>query len=49
MTLWKWPKKGAIFIVAVALLTTIHRFYIIYTYKLSNYIFFGTSYVLHDK
>lgn len=41
--LWKWPKKGTITLVVIALVTTIHRFYITYKLRLANYVYFGTS------
>lgn len=44
LALWKWPRKGAIAIIGLAVLSTIARYYVTYTYGLSNYVFFGTRY-----
>uniref|UniRef100_A0A1Q3FR05 Nose resistant-to-fluoxetine protein N-terminal domain-containing protein n=2 Tax=Culex tarsalis TaxID=7177 RepID=A0A1Q3FR05_CULTA len=41
--LWKWPRKGAIALVVLALVSTVHRFFITYNLRLSNYVYFGTS------
>lgn len=42
LVLWKWPKKGMKLIIGLATLSTIARYYVTYTYDLSNYVFFGT-------
>lgn len=42
LALWKWPKKGMKLIIGLATLSTIARYYVTYTYDLSNYVFFGT-------
>ena len=41
--LWKWPRRGGIFLVGLAVLSTMARFYVTMTKNLSNYVFFGTS------
>ncbi|XP_053696128.1 O-acyltransferase like protein-like [Sabethes cyaneus] len=41
--IWKWPKKGAAALIILALISTVHRFYITYKLRLSNYVYFGTS------
>ncbi|XP_017782884.1 PREDICTED: nose resistant to fluoxetine protein 6-like [Nicrophorus vespilloides] len=43
LVLWKWPKKGAFTLATIALISTIMRYYVTYSMKLSNYIHFGTS------
>lgn len=43
LTLWKWPKKGSIILLALAGLSTYGRFYVTIVHKLSNYVYFGTS------
>ncbi|RZC33579.1 nose resistant to fluoxetine protein 6, partial [Asbolus verrucosus] len=43
LLLWKWPKKGSCVLLLLALVSTIMRYYVTYTMKLSNYIHFGTS------
>ncbi|KAJ8968149.1 hypothetical protein NQ317_014796 [Molorchus minor] len=43
LTLWKWPKKGTIFLVTLAAISTLMRYYVTYTMRLSNYVHFGTS------
>ncbi|XP_075155470.1 drop dead [Haematobia irritans] len=42
-TMWKWPRKGAMALVALALLATLGRYYVTVFYELSNYIYFGTN------
>lgn len=42
--IWKWPKKGLITVVGLALLSTAARFYVTFTRHLSNYVYFGTRY-----
>lgn len=44
LALWKWPKKGMNMMIVLATLSTIARYYVTYTYDLSNYVFFGTRY-----
>lgn len=41
--IWKWPKKGTITLIVIALVTTLHRFYITFKLRLANYVHFGTS------
>nr|XP_023016320.1 nose resistant to fluoxetine protein 6 [Leptinotarsa decemlineata] len=41
--IWRWPKRGSIALTALAIISTIMRFYVSYTLKLSNYVHFGTS------
>ncbi|XP_061386381.1 nose resistant to fluoxetine protein 6-like, partial [Musca vetustissima] len=41
--MWKWPRKGAMALVALALLATFGRYYVTVLYELSNYIYFGTN------
>lgn len=43
MLLWKWPKRGIFTLITIATLSTIGRYYITNSMKLSNYIHFGTS------
>ncbi|XP_050075613.1 nose resistant to fluoxetine protein 6 [Anopheles maculipalpis] len=40
---WKWPRRGMIGLLTVALITTVHRFYVTYSLRLANYVYFGTS------
>nr|XP_049463329.1 nose resistant to fluoxetine protein 6 isoform X3 [Anopheles coluzzii]XP_049463331.1 nose resistant to fluoxetine protein 6 isoform X4 [Anopheles coluzzii]XP_049463336.1 nose resistant to fluoxetine protein 6 isoform X6 [Anopheles coluzzii]XP_049463339.1 nose resistant to fluoxetine protein 6 isoform X7 [Anopheles coluzzii] len=40
---WKWPRRGLMGLAAIALLTTVHRFYVTYSMRLANYVYFGTS------
>lgn len=42
-TMWKWPRKGAMALVALALIATLGRYYVTELYELSNYIYFGTK------
>lgn len=42
-TLWKWPKGGSLVLITFAIISTIMRYYVTYTMRLSNYIHFGTS------
>jgi peptidoglycan/LPS O-acetylase OafA/YrhL len=42
LALWKWPKKTAKLILALAVLSTVARYYVTFKYNLSNYISFGT-------
>ena len=39
--LWKSPKKGALLIFGLGILSTIVRFYVTYTNGLSNYVFYS--------
>lgn len=39
--LYKWPKRAFNFIVILAVLSTVARYYVTYSYDLSNYVFFG--------
>lgn len=41
--IWKWPRKGSCALIILALITTVHRFYVTYKLRLSNYVYFGTS------
>ncbi|KAG5878798.1 hypothetical protein JTB14_026062 [Gonioctena quinquepunctata] len=41
--LWKWPKRGTLALITLATISTIMRFYVSYTMRLSNYVHFGTS------
>ncbi|XP_058815479.1 O-acyltransferase like protein isoform X2 [Topomyia yanbarensis] len=41
--IWKWPRKGGMALIVLALVSTVHRFYITYKLRLSNYVYFGTS------
>ncbi|XP_058443935.1 O-acyltransferase like protein [Malaya genurostris] len=41
--IWKWPKKGGLALIVLALISTVHRFYVTYKLRLSNYVYFGTS------
>ncbi|XP_005177544.1 O-acyltransferase like protein [Musca domestica] len=41
--MWKWPRKGAMALVALALIATFGRYYVTVFYELSNYIYFGTN------
>ncbi|XP_055522358.1 nose resistant to fluoxetine protein 6 [Wyeomyia smithii] len=41
--IWKWPRRGGMALIVLALVSTIHRFYITYKLRLSNYVYFGTS------
>jgi len=43
LLLWKWPKRGAFTIITLAIISTVMRYYVTYSMKLSNYIHFGTS------
>lgn len=45
LILWKWPKIGAISLLSVAVFSTGARFYVTVAHKLSNYVYFGASYV----
>ncbi|XP_052900787.1 nose resistant to fluoxetine protein 6-like [Anopheles moucheti] len=40
---WKWPRRGMIGLLTIALITTVHRFYVTYSLRLANYVYFGTS------
>lgn len=42
LALWRWPRKGLHMIFGLAVVSTIARYYVTYTYGLSNYVFFGT-------
>ncbi|XP_030765294.1 nose resistant to fluoxetine protein 6-like [Sitophilus oryzae] len=41
--LWKWPVKGSVTLLSLATISTMGRYYVTYTMKLSNYVHFGTS------
>ncbi|CAG9824968.1 unnamed protein product [Phaedon cochleariae] len=41
--LWKWPRRGSIILISLATISTVMRFYVSYTMRLSNYVHFGTS------
>ncbi|XP_072399233.1 nose resistant to fluoxetine protein 6-like [Diabrotica undecimpunctata] len=41
--IWKWPRKGTAALLTIALVSTIMRYTVSYTRKLSNYVHFGTS------
>ncbi|XP_056642944.1 O-acyltransferase like protein [Diorhabda sublineata] len=41
--IWRWPKRGSIILIALAAISTIMRYYVSYTMRLSNYVHFGTS------
>ncbi|XP_052873828.1 nose resistant to fluoxetine protein 6 [Anopheles cruzii] len=41
--LWRWPRRGIVGLVAIAVITTVHRFYTTYRLRLANYVYFGTS------
>ncbi|XP_050308684.1 O-acyltransferase like protein-like [Anthonomus grandis grandis] len=41
--LWRWPLKGATALTTIATISTVARFYVTYTMRLSNYVHFGTS------
>ncbi|KAJ8961100.1 hypothetical protein NQ318_008776 [Aromia moschata] len=43
LTLWKWPRRGTIFLITLAIISTVMRCYVTYTMRLSNYVHFGTS------
>ncbi|KAJ8965181.1 hypothetical protein NQ314_004324 [Rhamnusium bicolor] len=43
LMLWSWPKRGALILLLLASISTIMRFYVTYTMRLSNYVHFGTS------
>ncbi|KAK9890490.1 hypothetical protein WA026_010571 [Henosepilachna vigintioctopunctata] len=43
LLLWKYPKKGLGVLLFLAIGSTIFRYYVTYTLRLSNYIHFGTS------
>lgn len=45
LLLWKWPRKGAMILLAIAGISTVARFNVTVVEKLSNYVYFGTSYV----
>ncbi|CAH1130534.1 unnamed protein product [Ceutorhynchus assimilis] len=42
-TVWKWPIKGSVSLVCLAAISTMARYYVTYTMRLSNYVHFGTS------
>lgn len=46
LILWKWPKLGSIGLISVAILSTAARFYVTIAHELSNYVYFGASYVI---
>ncbi|XP_058064194.1 nose resistant to fluoxetine protein 6 isoform X2 [Anopheles bellator] len=41
--IWRWPRRGIAGLVAIAVITTVHRFYTTYRLRLANYVYFGTS------
>ena len=41
IALFRWPKRALNVIVILAVLSTIARYYVTYTYELSNYVSFG--------
>ncbi|CAH0557874.1 unnamed protein product [Brassicogethes aeneus] len=41
--LWRWPKKGSVTLITIASISTVMRYYVTYTMRLSNYVHFGTS------
>lgn len=45
LMLWKWPKNGSIILLCLAAISTVMRFNVTVTEKLSNYVYFGASYV----
>lgn len=45
LILWRWQKAGTIFLLALATLSTVGRFYITISEQLSNYVYFGASLV----
>lgn len=48
IALHKWPKRGLNAIIVLAVLSTIARYYVTYTYNLSNYISFGIRWEFHS-
>jgi hypothetical protein len=47
--LYKWPKKGLNVIIALAVISTIARYYVTYAYELSNYVSFGIRFVANNS
>lgn len=43
LLLWKWPKRGAILIISLAVVSSIGRFYVTYTRHLLYFIPFGAN------
>ncbi|KAL7028534.1 hypothetical protein ACKWTF_005883 [Chironomus riparius] len=43
IALFRWPKRALNVIVILAVLSTIARYYVTYTYEISNYVSFGIS------
>ncbi|XP_018325878.1 nose resistant to fluoxetine protein 6 [Agrilus planipennis] len=43
LMIWKWPRRGSLGLIAIAIISTIMRFLATYTKNLSNYIHYGTS------
>uniref|UniRef100_A0A240PJW8 Nose resistant-to-fluoxetine protein N-terminal domain-containing protein n=1 Tax=Anopheles atroparvus TaxID=41427 RepID=A0A240PJW8_ANOAO len=40
---WRWPRRGLLALLALAAVTTAQRFYVTYSLRLANYVYFGTS------
>lgn len=45
LILWKWPKMGSIGLLSLAVFSTGARFYVTIAHQLSNYVYFGASWV----
>jgi peptidoglycan/LPS O-acetylase OafA/YrhL len=49
VALYKWPKRGLNVIIALAVISTIARYYVTYAYELSNYVSFGIRFVANNS
>ncbi|XP_066254847.1 nose resistant to fluoxetine protein 6-like [Euwallacea similis] len=41
--LWRWPLKGSVVLICLAVMSTAARYYVTYSMQLNNYVHFGTS------
>lgn len=45
LILWKWPRPGLLAMIGMAAFSTVARFHVTVAHQLSNYVYFGASYV----
>lgn len=45
LILWKWPRPGLFAMLGMAAFSTVARFHVTVAHQLSNYVYFGASYV----
>ncbi|GLV41432.1 drop dead [Carabus blaptoides fortunei] len=41
--IWRWPRRGISILITLATVSTLMRYYVTYSMRLSNYVHFGTS------